>query len=86
MPLSRFGNRQASWLGETTDVARRLEHVLWIGGGSGAGKSTVARRLATEYGLQVYATVRQKHGADVAAALDGGSGALSGPLPRHDHG
>jgi hypothetical protein len=37
-------------------VAGHLEHVLWIGGGSGAGKSTVARRLAEEFGLQVYAT------------------------------
>lgn len=30
--------------------------VYWIGGGSGAGKSTVARRLAAEHGLHVYAT------------------------------
>lgn len=37
-------------------MARRLEHVLWIGGGSGAGKSTVAQRLAAEYGLQIYST------------------------------
>ncbi|HEY0813489.1 MAG TPA: AAA family ATPase [Pseudonocardia sp.] len=28
----------------------------WIGGGSGAGKSTIARRLAAQYGLHVYAT------------------------------
>jgi hypothetical protein len=34
----------------------RLRHVYWIGGGSGGGKSTVARRLATQYGLQLYAT------------------------------
>ena len=33
-----------------------LEHVFWIGGGSGAGKSTVARRLAATHGLPVYAT------------------------------
>jgi hypothetical protein len=38
------------------NVAGPLEHVVWIGGGSAAGKSTVARRLADEYGLQVYAT------------------------------
>jgi 2-phosphoglycerate kinase len=52
-------------LRETTSVARRLEHVLWIGGGSGAGKSTVAQRLAAEYGLQVYATddVMSRHAA-----------------------
>jgi hypothetical protein len=34
----------------------RLRHVYWIGGGSGAGKSTIARRLAARYGLRVYAT------------------------------
>ena len=32
----------------------RLRHVRWIGGGSGAGKSTVARRLASAYGLRLY--------------------------------
>jgi 2-phosphoglycerate kinase len=34
----------------------RLEHVYWIGGGSGAGKSTIARRVAAQHGLRVYAT------------------------------
>jgi hypothetical protein len=34
----------------------RLRHVYWIGGGSGASKSTIARRLAARYGLGVYAT------------------------------
>ena len=33
-----------------------LEHVYWIGGASGAGKSTMAKRLARRYGLDVYAT------------------------------
>ena len=33
-----------------------LEHVYWIGGGSAAGKSTIARRLAARHGLHVYAT------------------------------
>ena len=37
-------------------LRERLRDVYWIGGGSGAGKSTVARRLADEYGLHVYAT------------------------------
>ncbi len=32
----------------------RLSHVCWIGGGSGAGKSTVARRLAARHGLVLY--------------------------------
>jgi hypothetical protein len=37
----------------------RLQHlrdVYWIGGGSGAGKSTIARRLAARHGLGLYAT------------------------------
>ncbi|MGH4006715.1 MAG: hypothetical protein ACRDTH_00845 [Pseudonocardiaceae bacterium] len=45
--------------GEIADVAAlraRLKHVYWIGGGSGAGKSTIARRIAVEHGLHVYAT------------------------------
>ena len=32
----------------------RLRHVYWIGGGSGAGKSTIARRLAARHGLRLY--------------------------------
>lgn len=34
----------------------RLRHVYWIGGGSAAGKSTIARRVAAQHGLRVYAT------------------------------
>jgi hypothetical protein len=43
--------------------------VYWIGGGSGAGKSTVARRLAAENGLQMYDTdaVMGKHAARLTA-------------------
>lgn len=37
-------------------LQERLQNVYWIGGGSGAGKSTIARRLAAEHGLDVYAT------------------------------
>lgn len=33
-----------------------LRHVYWIGGGSGAGKSTIARRLADRRGWHLYAT------------------------------
>jgi len=39
-----------------TALRGQLQHVYWIGGGSGAGKSTVARRVAAEHGLRVYAT------------------------------
>lgn len=33
-----------------------LTHVYWIGGGSGAGKSTIARRVADRHGMSVYST------------------------------
>jgi 2-phosphoglycerate kinase len=33
-----------------------LRHVYWVGGGSAAGKSTVARRIAARHGLRLYAT------------------------------
>ena len=45
--------------GNAVDAATlraRLQHVYWIGGGSGAGKSTIARRLAAQHGLHVYST------------------------------
>jgi 2-phosphoglycerate kinase len=45
--------------GGTADAAAlraRLRHVYWIGGGSGAGKSTIARRIASRQGLRLYVT------------------------------
>jgi 2-phosphoglycerate kinase len=44
--------------------AAALRHVYWIGGGSGAGKSTIARRLAARHGLRLYSTddVMADHG------------------------
>lgn len=40
---------------EADAVTRQhLRHVYWIGGGSGAGKSTVARTLAARHGCRVY--------------------------------
>ena len=46
------------------DLRERLRDVYWIGGGSGAGKSTIARRLAARHGLRLYATdgVMADHG------------------------
>ena len=43
--------------------------MFWIGGGSAAGKSTVARRLADEYGLQLCATddAMSRHAATLTA-------------------
>ena len=37
-------------------LTSRLRHVHWIGGASGAGKSTIARRLADKHGLRLYST------------------------------
>jgi hypothetical protein len=52
------------------ELREQLRHVVWIGGGSGAGKSTVARRIAADGGLQVYATddVMADHAARAAPA------------------
>jgi 2-phosphoglycerate kinase len=36
------------------ELRERLRHARFIGGGSGGGKSTVARELAGRYGLQLY--------------------------------
>lgn len=33
-----------------------MNRVYWISGGSGAGKSTIARRLASAHGLRLYST------------------------------
>jgi hypothetical protein len=48
-----------------TVVRDQLRHVYWIGGGSGAGKSAIAGRLARRHGLKVYATddVMRSHGS-----------------------
>jgi 2-phosphoglycerate kinase len=52
-----------------SELRTRLRHVYWIGGGSGAGKSTTARRLAARYGLTVYSTddVMAGHGRRITA-------------------
>jgi hypothetical protein len=42
--------------GGNAELQARLRHVYWIGGGSGAGKSTIARRLADQHGLRLYST------------------------------
>ena len=34
----------------------RLRHIYWLGGGSGAGKTTIARHVAAEHGLALYST------------------------------
>jgi hypothetical protein len=46
----------AELTGDAEALQEQLRNVYWIGGGSGAGKSTIARRIAAEHGLQPYAT------------------------------
>ena len=41
---------------DADELRARLRHVRWIGGGSAAGKSTIAARLAARHGLHVYST------------------------------
>src|SRR5688500_8178937 len=41
---------------DSTELRERLRHAYWIGGGSGAGKSTIARHIAARRDLRVYAT------------------------------
>jgi hypothetical protein len=50
------------------DLAARLGHIRWLGGGSGAGKSTIAARLAETHGLRVYSTdeTLRRHVADAS--------------------
>jgi 2-phosphoglycerate kinase len=47
--LAKFGM-------DTERIQKQLQHIYWIGGGSGAGKSTTARRIAAQHGLHVYST------------------------------
>ncbi|RXZ73226.1 shikimate kinase [Agromyces albus] len=50
----RFERYEAA--ADAAELREQLRHVYWIGGGSGAGKSTIARRLADQYGWRLYAT------------------------------
>jgi len=63
------GTNQSTMPGEMLALRERLQHVYWLGGGSGGGKSTIARRIAADYGLNVYATddVMSDHGRRAAA-------------------
>lgn len=35
---------------------RSLDHIRWVAGGTGAGKTTVTRRLSEEFSLPIYST------------------------------
>jgi adenylylsulfate kinase-like enzyme len=51
--MVRPGRQEAAV--DAAAVRVRLANTYWIGGGSGAGKSVIARRLAVQQGLRVYA-------------------------------
>ena len=36
------------------DLKSTLQHVLWIGGGTDTGKTSIAQAIARRYGLQTY--------------------------------
>jgi hypothetical protein len=59
----------AAGLAGTAALRARLRHVYWLGGGSGAGKSTISRRIAARHGLSRYATddVMADHGSRCSA-------------------
>ncbi len=53
-----------------------LEHVLWIGGASGAGKTTLATRLARRHGLRWYSADAHTWAHRDAAVRAGHEGAI----------
>ncbi len=41
---------------DSAALREQLQHVYWIAGGSASGKSTIARYIAAQHGLRVYAS------------------------------
>jgi len=58
LPRSEYTDAKSSFIKTVVASAlqERLHHVHWIGGASATGKSTIARRIADQYGLSIYAT------------------------------
>lgn len=50
--MALLGGQQSEH--DLRDLAHRLRHVRWIGGGTGAGKTSIATALAATQGLQPY--------------------------------
>lgn len=47
---------QRQEMANPANLRDQLQYVYWLGGASGAGKSVIARRLADQHGLRLYAT------------------------------
>jgi predicted ATPase len=47
-------------MADAAELRARLRRVYWIGGGSGAGKSTIARRLPPGPGVIADAALRER--------------------------
>src|SRR5437773_5002709 len=62
----------------------RLAHVLWIGGGPQAGKTTLSRLLAGKWDLKIYNL--DWHAVRDHDRRDGAAGAAFAPLARHARG
>jgi hypothetical protein len=55
-----------------TDLKSALEHVLWIGGGTDTGKTSIAQAIAHRYGLQIYHYDRNEP-SHIERLIDAGS-------------
>lgn len=85
---SRFTQGQRSALGRATKhVAMALSHLgaatvrlVLVGGGPGAGKSTLARRISEDIGAQVISTDEVRHQLHRLGVISGGKGVLDGGL------
>jgi 2-phosphoglycerate kinase len=65
-----------------TQNASELEHVRWIGGGSGAGKTTLSRMLAERFGCRLYSS--DKTMREHSARLDPAEAPLLDAFLRSD--
>ena len=52
----RLQTERRESIADVEALREQFQRVYWIGGGSGAGKSTIALRIAAERGLRLYAT------------------------------
>jgi hypothetical protein len=51
-----MGDQRRAFASRVTQNASGLEHVRWIGGGSGGGKTTISRLLAERFACRLYSS------------------------------